>query len=110
MGGADDDLLEGNAGNDTLDGGSGDDVMRGGLGADQFVYTAGADVVVDFQPVDGVQIAASLLGASPEVEDLRDFASLDPSGNLVFDFGDGNRLTLLEFSNLDAAIADAELF
>ncbi|MCC1491389.1 calcium-binding protein [Cognatishimia sp. F0-27] len=94
-GGAGNDRLEGNSGNDTMDGGSGDDVLRGGLGADTFVYFAGADRILDHAPVDTIEIAAGLLDEmSPSVADLANYVVPD-SNDLVFDFGNGNTLTVV---------------
>ncbi|MCC1492044.1 nidogen-like domain-containing protein [Cognatishimia sp. F0-27] len=106
-GDAGDDRLEGNFGNDTMHGGAGDDVLRGGIGADTFIYTEGADRIADLQPVDSVQIAASLLSeATPVPEDLRDYASLNADGFIVLDFGDGNSLTFTGITNATAIIDD----
>ncbi|MCC1491320.1 calcium-binding protein [Cognatishimia sp. F0-27] len=106
-GDAGDDLLEGNSGNDTMDGGAGNDTLRGGLGADTFIYTAGADRILDFQPVDQLQIAASLLSEdTPLPDDLRGYASLDADGFLLLDFGDGNTLSLRGITNTGAILDD----
>ncbi|MCC1495020.1 RHS repeat-associated core domain-containing protein, partial [Cognatishimia sp. F0-27] len=106
-GGGGADLLEGNSGNDMLDGGAGNDTLRGGLGADTFVYTAGADRIVDFQRVDSLQIAATLVSqAQPQADDLRALASHDAVGDLILDFGDGNVLTFNGVRSLGAVIDD----
>ncbi|MCC1494604.1 S-layer family protein [Cognatishimia sp. F0-27] len=106
-GGAGNDSLEGNSGNDSMDGGLGNDTLRGGLGADTFVFAAGADVIVDYRPVDSIQIEADLVpGASPTTDDLVSLASTNAAGNLVLDFGGGNSLTFNGISALSDVVDD----
>ncbi|MCC1491466.1 pre-peptidase C-terminal domain-containing protein [Cognatishimia sp. F0-27] len=101
------DVLEGNAGNDTLNGNLGNDTLGGGLGADTFQFTSGSDVITDFQGIDRLEIAASLLSeAVPVANDLRGYASVDAAGNVVLDFGDGNALTFLGVGNVAVLLDD----
>ncbi|MDX2307392.1 MAG: peroxidase family protein [Hyphomicrobium sp.] len=78
----------GNAGHNILDGGFGDDVLTGGAGRDTFVYGEGygADTITDFQI--GKDLVELLQGLDP-------VQGVDSRIGLVFDFGDGNVLTLL---------------
>ena len=102
-----DDWLSGNAGHDVLDGGLGDDLMAGHGGADTFRFRRGydEDEVVDFQVgLDSLFLDSNLWedGASlANSQDVIDsFATLRGS-NAVFDFGNGDSITLLGVNTLD---------
>ncbi len=101
FGGTGNDDLSGNSGNDTLSGGEGNDRLRGGQGADVFVFESGNDIVRDYSLiVDALQIEANLLDeATPQGSDLANYSSV-VNGNLVFDFGDGNTLTINNVTNV----------
>ncbi|MEM9263228.1 MAG: hypothetical protein AAGA22_06590 [Pseudomonadota bacterium] len=102
-GGTGDDRLEGNAGNDTLNGGAGTDVLRGGIGADTFIYEqgSGADRIADLQAVDTINLDRALLGG----ESLETFIQSAPGETVVFDFGQGDALTLTGVTQF-AAVED----
>ncbi|ABL68934.1 M10 family metallopeptidase [Paracoccus denitrificans] len=106
FGGQGDDWLEGGAGADLLVGGQGDDTMLGGAGADHFVFQGGRDVVGDFQDdLDTLRIDDALWGGGPRsVAQVLQLAHV-AGGNTVFDFGNGNVLTLNGFANI-AALQD----
>ena len=107
----DDDRLFGGGGNDVLNGGDDHDVLHGGAGndrliggddGDRFVFTAGRDVITDFD-------ADEPAGADgDDVLDLRSIAGLgsfadvraaahNDAGDLVLDFG-RNEVVLLDFT------------
>lgn len=97
QGGAGNDLLSGQAGADWLDGGEGDDTLIGGGGRDTFVFTQGHDEIVDFtQYVDMIVIDTDL--TAQQVLDIGQVIG----GHAVFDFGDGNMLTVLDVSDISA--------
>lgn len=82
-----DNRIVGNAGKNLIDGGFGDDVLTGGAGRDTFVYGEyyGSDTITDFQV--GKDIVELLQGLDP-------VAATYTAEGLVYDFGNGNKLTL----------------
>jgi len=101
------DYLNGGANSDWLDGGAGNDVLRGGTHADTFVFNAGADVVEDFTDnVDRLAFDSVLWGHTTlSVAQVLAHASVH-GANTVFDFGGGNTLTLLGFTDIAALAND----
>ena len=65
----DDDTLFGGSGPDRLDGGAGSDTMSGGEGSDVFIFTAGRDIIRDFDAFDRI--------------DLSDVSGISGFGNLA---------------------------
>ena len=85
-----DDHLKGYGGNDTLAGNGGNDTLTGGAGADTFRIEEGGqhDVIEDFAPKEGDQIALSIPG-------LKGFDQLDGrmgemDGGTIIKFDDGS--------------------
>ena len=74
--------------------------MTGGVGADTFVFTAGRDVVRDFETGDDTIDLTAIAGLG-DWSDVTG-AARQSGGNVVFTFAEGT-LTLLDFrvSNLD---------
>ncbi len=102
---AGDDYLNGGAHSDRLDGGAGNDVMRGGTHSDTFVFNGGADVVEDFNlaHADKIAIERAFVPAVDGLtaqEIVTNYATVG-NGSLFLDFGDGDRLTLLNYSDVD---------
>ncbi len=92
-GGNDNDNLNGGAGNDRIDGQGGNDKLRGLAGNDIFEFSTGGgkDRIRDF--VDGEdQIDLSEFNFT-DVAAAKSFAS-DVAGDVVFDFGGGDVLTV----------------
>ena len=99
QGGAGADLVNGGSGSDRLQGGEGADVITGGLDRDTFVFMAGdgADRITDF----GVRTREILLlddalwggTAMTEAQVVKSYARIS-AGSVVFNFGDGDVLTL----------------
>ena len=90
------DILNGHAGNDKIDGGNGNDIMNGAKGTDIFIYHAsgGADVVTDFTASgDFDKLTFVDMPAIATFADAMAKAS-QVGGNVVFDFGGGDTLTL----------------
>jgi len=96
-GGAGNDILNGGDGRDQLIGGKGNDVLTGGGGADVFVFSAGADRITDFRN-DRLKLDDALWNnATLTNAQILDFASV-VNGDTVFDFGNGDTLTLEDFT------------
>lgn len=87
--------LWGNAGNDLLRGRAGNDQLYGGAGADRFIFAKGddLDVLRDFQNNADTICFSGLTGITTVAKAL---AKADQVGaHVVFDFGAGDRLTVL---------------
>ena len=107
-GGGANDRLEGGSGNDRLLGGngrdrlfgeSGDDVLTGGSGRDVFVFDGGHDTIRDFGG-DRLRLDDSLWNMADVTRaQVMDFASV-VGDRTVFDFGNGNTLTLQDYTDL----------
>lgn len=98
MGSAGDDRLFGDAGSDRLVGGAGRDTVTGGLGADQFVFSNndGADVFQDFNLAQGDRLHINddlWTGQLTTAQVVTRFATVSANG-VVFNFGDGDSITL----------------
>ena len=107
------DRLLGEAGVDYLHGGGGADRLNGGAGADQFVFAnlGGADVAEDFSIAqrDRLMINDDLwVGRLTAAQVVSNFASVTAQG-VVFNFGDGDTLTLAGVTST-AGLAGAILF
>ncbi len=96
FGGAGGDTLEGGDDNDRLDGGENGDMLFGGAGADVFVLAQGygTETVGDFDMLeDRIEIDAGLMeGLTPEL--AAGLGRDTEEGDLMFNFGDGNRMLL----------------
>jgi Ca2+-binding RTX toxin-like protein len=89
-------VLTGLAGDDTLDGGGGADVLIGGAGADRFVFAngGGADVVTDLSIGDRLYLNDDMwTGTLTQGQVVETYATVTGAG-VVFDFNDGDRITL----------------
>lgn len=102
-GGADADTLQGNQGVDRLEGGSGNDLLRGGTQRDTFIFNTGHDndEINDFEEGgDTLLLSLTLTGGLRDgAEILAQFAD-DSSGQVVFDFGGGDIITLSNLATL----------
>lgn len=91
-----DNRLWGGEGNDKLAGRWGDDSLFGMEGADTFVYAAGwgCDTIMDFEAgIDHVHLRE--FDDSMDMEALADLATVRED-NVIFDFGDGEKLIFLD--------------
>lgn len=102
------DRISGGAGDDILIGGLGNDRMNGGAGADEFHFSAGADLITRFNDnrdeivLDGDALGLGDISAQQVIDT---YASVQ--GNAaVFDFGDGNTLTVNGVSDLSILVDD----
>ena len=105
------DTLMGGAGNDRLEGGAGDDVLRGGDGADTFVFSAGQDIITDFDPaVDRIVLDARLwTGLTTPADLLMLYGQVGDDGfTITFDSDD--RLQIDGISDAAALAAAISLF
>lgn len=87
-------VLVGNVGANKLAGRAGNDVLTGGAGADTFIFGKGydSDRITDFQ--DGIdRIRLQGFDDVKTVEQARGHAT-QVGADVVFDFGDGDRLTV----------------
>lgn len=102
-GDAGNDILMGLSGFDVLDGGTGDDILTGGGGRDTFIFQDGQDVITDFADnVDQITLNGAALGDA-DMTKAEVIAMGRVVGNdAVFDFGDGDVLTLEGFTDLQA--------
>lgn len=94
------DTLKGGRGNDVLNGQNGNDKLIGNQGADRFVFSKNGDkdIIRDFEnDVDMIKITG--LGT---VEQILDKAT-EISGNVVFDFGNGDMLTVLNTTIIEVS-------
>jgi serralysin len=92
------DRVDGGAGSDTIELRAGNDTVSGGSGDDVFIFTGstiGQDTITDYQTGrDALHIDDDLWGSPlTEAQVIAEFASTR-SGDVVFDFGDGNTITL----------------
>ncbi len=110
------DKLKGGDGNDQLFGEGGNDILFGNAGQD--VLAGGADTVMDFNTAeDQIDLTSYLLpyygGEFPPFLDGEFFLSIpyeeyvsEVNGNVVFDFGSGDTLTLNNTSLADLSEAN----
>lgn len=79
--------------------------MTGGRGADTFVFTDGHDTITDFKiRTDTLHLDdQNWRGRLSAQEAVDRFAHVE-GGNIVFDFGGNDDLTLRGISNLDALV------
>jgi serralysin len=102
LGGSGGDQLFGGLGSDLVSGGLGNDVMHGGAGLDAFRFERGQDRIADFQVgLDELGFDDSLYGNRLISEDEVLGYGRISGGNAVFDFGNGNVLTLVGVNDLD---------
>ncbi len=103
------DILSGGAGIDSLTGGTGNDALTGGADADTFVFLDGfgLDRVTDFvDNMDQLYFAAGFWGAITDVATFVDTFAEVVGSNVVFDFEDGNLLTLTGVKSLNVLYDD----
>jgi Ca2+-binding RTX toxin-like protein len=96
-GGDDDDNLIGGEGNDKFFGGTGNDTINTGNGYDTFVFVAGddADTLTKFSDgYDKIDLKSFDFGSFTEVKAL----AQQVSTSVVIDFGDGDSITINNFT------------
>jgi Ca2+-binding RTX toxin-like protein len=109
LGGKGADALFGGGGKDYLNGNTGNDIMVGGAGEDTFVFSKGHDTIADFSD-DLLKLDNSLWQNNDlSVNQVMQFAQVS-NGNLVFDFANGNTLTLTGYTDTSALEAAIIIF
>ena len=107
------DTLNGSTGADLLSGGSGRDSMTGGSDADTFLFIRGdgVDHITDFAlGIDVLRLNDNLWGSGlTRNQVVSQFAAV-VGGNVVFDFGSGNKLVLDGITSTAGLSADLVLF
>jgi len=100
-GGYGNDHLFGQSGPDILDGGAGDDILTGGGGYDVFIFHEGRDRITDFAPtVDRLRLDDALWSGQLTAAQVVDRHAKVTGGDVVFDFGGGDTLTLEDVGSL----------
>lgn len=97
LGGPRADRLEGGSGDDLLQGGRGADTLIGGWGADEFVFAPGfgRDAIRIFEDdIDSLVFDDALWGGGMHKGAVLRAFGHDGRGQVVLDFGDGDRLVL----------------
>ena len=105
------DFVVGGNGDDWIQAGGGNDTLAGGAGADTFVLAANIndDVITDYDVgVDDLDINANLWNGPLDQARLDALTSVQ-NGNLVFDFENGDSLTLNGVSSTAGLLDDIEL-
>lgn len=104
-GAAGDDALYGGTGYDVLRGGSGDDTLTGGNGdsADAFVFSAGNDVITDFQGAEGdiLRLDSSLWSGDLSKDQVFNRYASTEGGDSVLSFDGGNELRVEDINSTD---------
>lgn len=113
-GGGGNDILKGGNGHDKLNGGKGDDALTGAAGGDKFIFSStqiGADTITDFTDnVDTLKLDDALWGGGLSKADvIATYASV-VAGDVVFDFGSGQMITLTGISDTASLLNDLVLF
>jgi Ca2+-binding RTX toxin-like protein len=100
------DLLRGGDGRDELDGGNGNDRLTGGRGADMFEFETGddSDAITDWgRGADRIELDDDF-GYTGFRQVMRDATQV--GDNVVFDFGRGTQVTVLDVSRADFDAGD----
>ena len=111
-GGSTSDNLHGRGGDDYIHGGSsGNDSLFGQGGVDSFGYDTGTgrrDIINDFEAGALNNEVVYILGGDPNFDSFAEIMAVatDVGGNVVFDFGGGNRLTFIGLQAADFDIGD----
>ncbi|MFK7754847.1 MAG: M10 family metallopeptidase [Sedimentitalea sp.] len=112
MGGNGRDIIRGGNGGDRIEGGLQDDVLIGNNGADKFIFsgTIDRDVIKDFvKGTDELHLEDTLwTGTLSRAQVLNQFSQVI-SGDLVFDFGGGETITLEDISSKSGMAQDIVL-
>ena len=113
QGGSGNDTLYGNQGVDILEGGAGNDALRGGTLRDTFIFNTGhdADTISDFEEQqDILSLSSSLVGGLTNIAQIISQYGSVSSGQVVFDFGNGDTITLTNLTTLTGLEDNIELF
>jgi Ca2+-binding RTX toxin-like protein len=107
-GGDGNDTLFASQGHDTLEGGAGNDQLAGGSLNDTFIFRTnhGQDTITDFEILrDTLRFDQALwAGTLTEQQVVDTFASVTAGGDVVFNFGSGNTITMDNITDLVALV------
>jgi subtilisin family serine protease len=109
-GGGGHDTLWGGGGDDKLIGNTGNDRLAGGTGADTFVFKANfsKDKIMDFEDnVDTLKLDDVLWGGGKTAAQVVDQYATVSGGNTIFDFGNGDVITIIGIT--DKSIFDNDI-
>lgn len=111
IGNAEDNIYFGYGGDDFMVGNAGNDSLFGGAGADTFLFnvlTDDADVIGDFRVSGTGQDIITLSGGGTDYDSFAEIMAVasQSGANTVFNFGDGNILTLLGVDMSDLTVAN----
>lgn len=104
IGGLGADRLVGGPGNDILEGGRGADDLFGGLGADEFIFYPGfgRDTLHDFEnDIDTLLFDEMIWGGGLGKGAVLRAFGIETHGQVILDFGDGDRLVIIGIDRLD---------
>ncbi len=113
FGGNGSDRLYGNEGNDRLEGGRGRDQLSGGADADTFTFRTsfGEDTILDFAlGEDTLRIDDAIYGGGLTAAQVVSTYASVVGGEVVFDFGSGDTITLEGVNSLAGLDADVLIF
>lgn len=103
-GGAKKDVLKGGDGRDILDGGKGNDKLTGGAGRDVFEFSKNynVDQITDFKTGADVLSLDKSLWAGATLTEMQVVSAYarDTGNDVIFDFGNGDEITLTGVSSL----------
>jgi len=101
------DRLDGQDGSDKLQGDGGNDTLTGGNGLDTFVFTAGQDIVTDFENNRDTLVLDRDLwgGAALSAQQVLGYAHVE-DGDIVFNFGGGDTLRVKGMTDIGALADD----
>lgn len=107
-GGEGNDKLFGGNGNDLISGGTGKDKLTGNSGEDNFIYNLGDDndTITDFDLSDDTVSLDSGFGFSNFTDLMNSNVVTQVGNDVVFDFGNGDTLTLLNTVLNNLAVDD----
>ncbi len=111
-GGGGADRLYGSKGADVLKGSTGNDILRGGSGNDTFVFRDGddKDEIRDFQRgKDTLKLDSDLWSGSKTKQEIVDDFATVVGGDVVFNFGGGDVLTVSNVSNPNSLVDDISI-
>ena len=96
------DILSGGSGMDVLSGDDGDDLLTGGEQVDTFIFTDGQDCITDFDhDQETILLSSELWGGGHKTQqEILSYANII-DGDAVFDFGNGNILTVDDIDQIE---------
>lgn len=107
------DTIQGNQGVDVIEGGAGNDDLRGGTLLDTFIFSVGhdQDSISDFEESqDILSLASALVGGLTDGAAIIAQYGDASSGQVVFDFGSGDMITLSNLTTLTGLEDNISIF